>query len=42
MKPLVKCIKIKKANVARPTVSQLYIIYENRIRQAMPKKHAYD
>ena len=41
-KPLVKMLTVhnlKKPNIVRPTVSQLYIIYEYRISQIRPKKH---
>ena len=42
MKPLAKNIQIKKTIIARPTVSQLYIIYEYRIIRIGPKKHVQD
>ena len=34
---LVKSIQIKKTNIAHPTVSQLYMIYEYRIGRMGPK-----
>ena len=37
---LVKSMQIKKSNIVHPTVSQLYIIYEDRIGRIGPKKYA--
>ena len=42
MKPLVKMLKVynlKNNNIVRPTVSQLYIVYEYRIGRLGPKNH---
>ena len=39
IKPLVKSINVKENNIARPTVSQLYKIYEYRIDGIGSKKH---
>ena len=36
---LLRVYKLKKINIVRPTVSQLYIIYEYRIGRIGPKKH---
>ena len=38
MKPLVKSINVKENNIVRPTVSQLYKIYEYRIDRIESKK----
>ena len=37
--PLLRVCKLKNSNIVRPTVSQLYIIYEYRIGWIGPKKH---
>ena len=38
MKPLVKCMQIKKKNIVDPTVFQLYIIFDYKIGRIGPKK----
>ena len=46
MKPVDKMLKktnkLKQTNIVRPTVSQVYIIYEYRISRIGPKKHVQD